>query len=434
MEKYFQIFKSLNESLVQQINVDIPVLLKYYLLIKFEIIITALISYFVVKVIRDGVYYIYNKLKYKLVRRPRFLIEAYRMYIGIDGLLEFIIYKILRVGVGISYERNLTDYILEDSILEKTKSILVGIFRPTEITNLISFGTAVYICYNLPINELIPKYIEIESRGKSLFVSLLIYLPALIIILGIFVAWRYTGIKGRFIRGANRVNQRMIEDILDIHRRLIKLVLQIIDKGAENVDRITKCRDLLLTNRINEISPIIEDVQGNKVIWNNKFSGIWNNSRFNIELETIEEIEDIIEILKEAKEKNIIDELFWIRLYSRKMRGLKEFMFRSPNEFGKYLRRELLTPYYVKKLYKKDTDEVLYEEIKDSIPSEKERVFIERDILDDIREFELMVDDKIISSVEILVEFGYYYNETYKLLHFNSNKFGRILEMITGRE
>jgi len=434
MEEYFLILKSLNESLVQNITIGIPTLLKHYLLIKFEIIVVTLILYTLVKFGRNICYDVYYKFKYLLVRKPRILIGIYRLYFGINGLLEFIMYRILRVITGPDYEKDLAHYIFEDSLLSKMKRMLIDLFKPTEITNLISAGLAVYIHYNLTVSDLAPRYIDFVRNGKPLFISLLTYLPALVIILGVFVGWRYTSLKGRYVRGANRLNQNRIEETLDIHRKLLKLMIKIIDKGAKNVEHILECRNLLVENRIKEISPLIKEIQDEKILWNDSLYHVENTKPHNIDLDTIEEINCLVEILEEAKERNLMDELFWIRLYSGKMRALREFIFKSPKDLKRYLKRELLTPDHINEIFKKDTDEIYYKEIKSSLPDEKERLFIEKEILEDIRGFEQMIDDKIVDTIEMLVDFSYYHKEAYKLLHFNSNKFGRLLGMITGRD
>ncbi|MCT4594184.1 MAG: hypothetical protein N4A57_07955 [Anaeromicrobium sp.] len=436
MEKYLQIIINFNEQIIENFNIGIPLFLKYYLLFKAEIIFISIIIYIVIRGIHNLNHKFYRGIKYQLVKRYKILIAVYRFHTGLDNIIFFLIYKVLKIRVGYRSidGKDLAYHIFDDNMFEKIKRVLLDLFNPMKINNLIPFTLTIFIYFNGSLNELLDKYFKFMSNKGNLLITVVSLLPAFVVILIIIIGWKYTSLSGRFQRGANRVNQNLIEKTLDIHRRLIKEILQIIDKGGSNLERCLKCIDLLKENRVKCISPLIENIEENKVIWKKTRYFGENNKNYYIQLNDIEEIDKMVKILKEAREKGIIDELFWIRFQNSNIIRIREYLWKEPDKLADYLKRNLLTPIGLEGLYKKDTDEILYKEIQNSIPDEKIKEYIERKIIKDIQDFERGLNIIIVESIEMLVDMSCYHKAVYKLLHFNSYRFGRTLSYWADRE
>ncbi|MCG8542029.1 MAG: hypothetical protein MJA82_19130 [Clostridia bacterium] len=425
MEKYLQMLINFNELLVEHINIGIPMFAKYYMIFKIEIIIILFFADLLLLGLWDLNFNWYYKIKFKLVERPSRLIRAYKLFNGIHNLISFIRPRYIRNNTN--EEKGLIDYIYEDSFFKYIKRIIIYFFSPKYISNLIALATTTLLYYDIELSSLISRYFQLLTKNNLL--SFLTVLPAIIIVLIVIIGWKYTSLKGRYIRGANRLNQKIIEETLDIHRRLVEPLITVIDKASKNIEYALNCKDLLIESRLRKMSPFIRDIENDKVIWDEKYIGY----EYDYEFDDIEEIGEIANIIREAKEKNIYEEFFWIRHYSDVMIGIDNLK-RESEKLEDNLRFYLFTTKTLRKILKEDKEEVIYSEIQEGIPNEDKKGYFERKILKDIKEFKIKIDRIIIKSIEMLVDLGNYNKGIYSLLHFNSNRLGRTLSYWTDRE
>jgi hypothetical protein len=430
MEKYLQILISFNEKSINQIDFINPVFLEQYLLFKIEMVFLFLIFDIILVGVWDLNFKLYYKVKFKLVHKPFILARVYKSYQTFYNIISSIRPHYIRYGS--TDKKELTDVIYADGLLKHIINMIISFFNPKYLSTVLALIGTIFFCYDIPIDFWVSKFFEVITIESLL--SFLSFLPAIIVILIVVFGCRYTSFKGRYARGASRVNQRVIEETLDIHRRLVEPVANIIDKGAKNIEYALRCRKSLIKSRINKISPYIKGIEDNKVIWVKE--SFYNNKSFypknSYIFDNIEEIDDVVKIFEEAKNKNVLKEVFWIKFYNTNTRGIRNLREIS-KKLEEKLRFNLFTPRTLENLLNDDRDEFNYKEIQVDIPVQ-DKELLEKQIISDIKEFNQRLDTLIINGIEILVELGNYNKEVYRLLHFNSNRLSRTLSYWTDRE
>ncbi|MGF7058621.1 hypothetical protein [Brassicibacter mesophilus] len=430
MGRYIEILIKFNEILVDQINISIPLFLKYYIVLKLEIIFILFLIDLLLVGLNKLNYNRYYKVKFKLIKKPSRLIKRYRVYIWIRNVINSARPWYIR-RYDYKEGKELIDYIYQDGFLKYIKRLIISFFNPKYISSLIAFLATILFYYDIQFSTLIIRYFQLVSKEN--LITLLTLLPAIIIILIITIGWRYTSLRGRYIRGTNRLNQRIIEETLDIHRRISKPLLEVIDKASKNIEYALNCKNLLIRSRLRKISPYIDRIEDDTVVWS-KYP--FYNNEFRTEdymFDNIEEVDELVGVINEAKKKYIYEEVFWIRYFDKDMFGLINLK-RSSEKLEEILRFNFFTPYTLQKILKEDKKEVIYKEIQEQIPDEQKKGYYERQILKDIEEFKKRIDDILIGSIEKLVDLSLYHKSIYSLLHFNSNRLGRTLSYWTDRE
>lgn len=430
MKKLLENLFFFNNYLSHEVMVDIPIFIKYYLIVKVEILIIFFIIDLILyglSTLNDGWYY---KVRYKLANSPNMLIRTYKIHNSISSFISSISPKFIPRNKSRN-ENELINTIYGESIVKRLIKFIINLVNLKYVSTILALIVTIYIYYEIKISSILSAYFKLVNKDNLLY--FLTILPAIITIIIVFVGWKFTSLRGRYDRSANRLNEKIIEETLDMHRRLIEPLFAITKKGAENVDYAITCKDLLLECRIRKISPFIKCIDNNKVIWVNRkfYENMFKKESFLFD--NIDEIDDVAKIINEAIEKNIFNEVFWIRYYSKGMFGLNESIFHS-DRLQAALRSYLFTQKTVNMLLKEDKEEVKYQEIKNQPPNKDEQEYFERQILKDIDDFNKCVEDKIVSAIEILVDLSDYNKAAYKLLHFNSNRFKRTLNYWTDRE
>lgn len=428
MDNLIQMCINLNQKLIEEINIGLPIFIKQYLILKFAIICLIFLLELLFLLLIKASSIIYGKIKFKLVTKPSILILIYKLYLKIHNLTYSI--RVKHYGRS-NQEKDLGYYIYKDSFITNIKELMKGIFNIKDISSMIAIMLTILFYYESEVGYLVSSDLQIVSKEDSILILTMI--PVIITILGIIIGLRYIGLKGRIERGTNRLNQKIIEEILDIHRRLSRVLIIIVDKGAKNIENALKSRNLLIQGRLTEISPLIEDIEDNKVIWKRKslYKDFYKINMF----EDIEEISQLDDLLQEAKQNGIYREMFWIGYYRKDMLGIKKHLYWDIEGLKKRFQYDLFTPYTLKNLLKDDRDEIIYNEIQNQIPEDEDnRRYYENEILKDMEKFEKRIDNILINSIEMLVDLSLYHKSIYKLLHFNSNKLGRALAASVDKE
>lgn len=394
----------------------VQLVLKKYLFIKSILILAGFLLYFTVDLLAHAIQSLNRKIYYsmrmRLVRKPKVLIRIYKVHFEIRKLS----YRMSQGIIRCSGEKDKWIHLIYgDSWLNKIKQFILAFFDLSKISTYLAVLLTIYQ-YRALLSSWVSSTSEWISRENIEF--LLLILPVVTIFFGLVYMLRFVSLKGRFKRGVSMLNEQIIIDTLDIHRRLISQLTTIIYEGSQNLNLAINQRYILTEARLEEISPLIERVEEDKVIWRDRRVYRGSHSVNSLGVKEIKEISQLAEIVKEAKKANIFEEISWLHHYQDEMFGLR-FIDGDSEKLMNSFEYHLFSPDVVQKMIKNDYDTINYENIQDK------RDRYDDQILRDVATFEKNLDYPIIFAIEFIVELSIYHRATYKLLHFDSNKVER---------
>lgn len=301
MQTYVEYLITFNEKHIEKICFDIPILIKQYLVLKLEIVISLFIVSTVLIIILKTNLKWYDRIKYRLANRPLFLVRVYKLSIILENMLTSVRPFSLQTYYG-SHRKRLIDTVYTDGLIKRIIKCIISCFDLRDFSTLLALTATLILYYYNSIHSLFKYFVTLNI--DSLLSKATLLSPIIIIII-IFISWKYTSVNGRYTRGVSRLNQKIIEETLDIHRRLIDPIVGILIKGADNIEKVIEHRELLINSKLENISPYISSIKEKSIIWDNKlvydYKIVFNKE--DLIFKSIEEVDSVCNIIEDARRK-----------------------------------------------------------------------------------------------------------------------------------
>ncbi|WP_416044807.1 hypothetical protein ACMXKO_02210 [Clostridium tyrobutyricum] len=236
-------------------------------------------------------------------------------------------------------------------------------------------------------------------------------------------------------RALNKLNSELLKDSLDIHRKIVKNLRELIYISGGNINYAIINKNLIISSHIKSISPFIDFVEGDNVKWyDSKYKAFKSNDiKFNFK--NISEIGYIVDIFKSDTFKDLSTTFWIIGAYSYKITGIYNFYdIGNFKNLSNKLNRYFFTEEGFNKFIKNPCRYNISEKIKTELPEEEFLDSINKDIIKEKQDFQYKLEYSIIIGLEMLIELSIYYKSMYDYLNPKSHKLNNIIQFITSRE
>ncbi|WP_440705806.1 hypothetical protein [Heyndrickxia oleronia] len=358
----------------------------------------------------------YTELTQYLVKKKKLLllVKLIRFQYGLNKFSYY-----MRFG-WISYstnsKRDLKDLIVSLTLFEFVKIISNSLFRfPTILALLLTLTN--YMTEDIQLRN---KYEQLLYKAFLFFSTQYTKLSALVVLVLILFIWYFVSGKGVIRRTVAQANRKKLEDIIQVHRQLTNLIMEMIMKGAENLEYTFKCRESILDYWTNKRYPLVSE------------SNFKNIKLLRYGLTDVDEFKflDIPEINKTVDE--------FSKLLSAENRNMSLWFSKYDYELVKVLTRFKITKaeYYEEYLFTRSGFDRLFDIKKSNFIEELDSTNEKVRKIQESRDFfeRYVLNKNIIEGIELLYELYRYIHALNRLLHVDSDKIGRALRMFTGKE
>lgn len=356
----------------------------------------------------------YDELAHLWIKKKWLLIKLIRFKYGFDKL-SFRMRIAFYFGGG-NNRQELIDYLGYPTIVELLKSLFYIIISKTSIlAGIITVLTFNSSSFDVVKNEVINLWNENTIFIWENFTKLsAVVVLVLLVFLGYFVSRH--GVIRRAIAQANR---KKLEEIVQMHRKLSNIIIEIILAGSKNVEYAINCYDLLVEFCAHKIQPDTPVTVRRK--WVHQHYRDSKDFRF----EDISEIELFMAELEKLKFADNVDISRWF--WRSKYEFFSLFLLSSTSLNIDKINRLLFTKKgfedmnQIPKKYFASSDEV--EELDGDI--------IQAEV-DEYKKYTL--ESYIIEGIELIFILYRYLKEIETMLHIDSDKPGRGLRAFTNKE
>lgn len=328
-----------------------------------------------------------------------------RLNYGIQKLMFFLKPKLI---ISNSSDNN---NIVWNSITKRTtKDIILSIVfslikLPALFSMLLTFISLEYF----DLNSIQEIWYRFSSSNFDFWEYAKLISPLITVILVIFIGY-FTSFRGNVKRSISQANRKKMEVIIEEQRELVEAIGDSLYSIASNLQYVINCQDLVADIWIHGKYPNYKDEK----------CRLWNN--FNDYINHFEDIAELKTISQKFAELNSNGNGDTFRVFSRYNYDLLSLVADSRRLDIERLNREFFTKEGIKTLIP-DPEDFMSE-----YTEEKERIQKERD------NYISMLPGTIVDSLELLYKFCRYYVKMNKLLNIKSDKMGRTLRMLTGKE
>jgi len=361
--------------------------------------------------------FFYTKLTQYAVKRKRLwlLVKLVRIQYSFNKLSYNMQFG--WISYSIDRRKELRDFIVSSTILDNIKTMYASMFRlPVILAILLTVVTN-------DMTKDIKLWIFKEQpwiKGSSFFWEHFTKISALVVLVLILFLWYFASSKGVIRRSIAQANRKKLEDVIQLHRHLTNITMEVIVKGSENLEYAVRCRESLLDYwTIKRYPYAIESHFNNekKLRWGDRDSDYF---LFN-------DIPEIIEIVNEFS-----------RLLSVENQNISLWFSRYQYELMKVLTKTRINKveYYEELLFTKNCFSRVFNPKKPRFEDELDFIKEENKEIQENRKFfeRNVLNRNIIEGIELLYELYRYFHALNRLLHVDSDKTGRILRMFTGKE
>lgn len=236
-------------------------------------------------------YHLYGEISNNAVekKRVRLLVKLVRIKYRF-----YKIYHYVRIG-WISYSsrrpKRMIDFIISATIFDLIRKIWSMIFKlPVIFASILTLIAR----YKIDIMQLV-IFQRMWDEKVSLLWEHFTKLSAFVVAVLLIFIWYFVSSKGVIRRSIAQANRKRIEDVIEMHRKLPSLIINVIKTGSENVEYIIKNRDLILDCWMVKRYPFFLEKGTDKKFNINKYSK--KNDEF-----LVKEIPEINECVKEIEE------------------------------------------------------------------------------------------------------------------------------------
>lgn len=390
-----------HENLVYKIGLQLPIFVKVYIIYALEITILLLLFDLIAGlVLRKLLLKSYQIIKYSLVKWPMFLIKVYKFQYFIDKMINY-----LRPGYlefsridGPKFYRNITS---EGIIPDKKKGIFLNFFKPS-IKSLITLFLAVITTNFMYFNALFSfQWLKIfEDIINS--IKFLILFPAFLFFVLIIIISYYFSKRGQTVRAISRDNRNYLDQLLKIHRNLINPISILVYKGASNLEYAVQNKERIL----------------NTIMDNDE-----SNIQEKFDFKDIEEIGEVMSILKEAEKDNLYTSLFKELKIDYDLENIQELKaLTGLNKLEDELNIYFMTSKGFHQLL--GSFDFGYGELPEDINQLQQERKIKKEKL------EKKLDQVIIMGIEKLVKLHYYSKSAYRTFHLRPRRYNNWLNSV----
>ncbi len=231
--------------------------------------------------------------------------------------------------------------------------------------------------------------------------------PLITVILVMFIGY-FISFRGSIRRSIAQANRKKMEDIIQQHRILIEAMGMSLHSIASNIEYVINCKELVVDLWIHNRFP---DYKNEECILQRD----WNLESFCFEC--IPELKDMVDVFERLNSNGNGDVSRTFASYKYEFLTLVS----HTSHFSvKKLNEKLFT--------KQGMESMLADDRRTHVEHSKEEI---EQIRSNYLEY---MPGRIVESLELLYIFYRYYDEMSKLLNVRSDKVGRALRMLTGKE
>jgi hypothetical protein len=401
-----------------------------YFIIRVEIIVFLLILDIVMVLIYKLNNNFYFWLRYKLVNRPYRMVRVYRFSRDISyWISKRRPWYIHLVGKD---KKELSDVLYTDTALLRLIRLILYLISPFTIGTYIAVLISLYYYNPLLFNI---DFVEIMSYVSNLNINVLAtFLSSVLVLVLFFLSWQYSSLRGRIRRGASRAGQSALEESMQYHRRLSSNLTRLVSSGSKKFEYLIENRDYLEHIKLYSLSKFIEDVDNGQVSWFEKNLSYINRDDFtNMSFPDLENDEIVCSIIKQIVDDGYDEIMSWMGFYGSRTRAIHNIIRDRDRDFSD-IRMQSISKESISKLMGFEKKHYILEDIQNEPPEKDKQYLYEEYILKQFKDFSDSFDYRIIRNLELLADLSDYDRQLSRLLHFNSNRFGRILSFWLGRE
>ncbi|WKY44428.1 hypothetical protein Q5O14_17765 [Eubacteriaceae bacterium ES2] len=338
--------------------------------------------------------------------RIRSSILCIRLNYGIKKLMFFLKPKLIIISNSSDNNNTVWNSITKGTTKDFILSIVFSLIKlPALFSMLLTFISLKYFDLN-SIQEIWNRF---SSSNFDFWEYVKLISPLITVILVIFIGY-FTSFRGNIKRSISQANRKKMEVIIEEQRELVEAIGDSLYSIASNLQYVINCQDLVADIWIH----------GKYPNYNDEKCKLWNNYKdYSNHFEDIGELKTISQKFAELTSNGNGDTF---RVFSRYNYDLLSLVADSSRLDIERLNREFFTKEGIKTLIP-DPEDFMSE-----YTEEKERIQKERD------NYISMLPGTIVDSLELLYKFCRYYVKMNKLLNINSDKMGRTLRMLTGKE
>ncbi|MEY8732099.1 hypothetical protein AB9M92_07515 [Peribacillus frigoritolerans] len=371
-----------------------------------EIFIIIFLWDLVLSSLFNVVYSIYTELTERFIRKKWLLIKLIRFYYG----FQKIYYHRKLFRSSIRSESKLIDDLTAPIFTDWIRFFFNLFTSPYSI--LAAVLTIITFDYSF-----IQGGIEsIKDQWHNLFYSLWNNISKLSAVVVIFFLWYFVSSYGVTRRAIAQANKRKLEEVIHLFRKLEEPVLNIIFKGAKNLESALFCYDSIYEfwtiKKYKTLS-----------IKNQKWPASLRSIDFDLDdddflFDDISDLEDLIKILEEIN--NSENKMFasWFSNYRYELRKFINITrFKELEDYERML--------FTKKGFYKISNVNKNQHVK-KVDEERLR--------EELAFNRYKLNKNIIGGLELLYAFHRYIEVSNKILHMDSDKLGRGIRLFTGKE
>ena len=391
-----------------------------------------LIIYTLAFIIRLSVLSWYVNKKYRYLNNTKKFCRIYKKVFIIRNITNFTkscrLSEVLKINLKKSED-------LYDNIIKATQTnilfeIFMSIFE-VSIIHIISIMITLIYYYSYKLNNIkIANFIRLD-----LVIDYIKTLPSFILLLILLLSFYYVSFKGKLKRALNKLNSELLKDSLDIHRKIVKNLRELIYISGGNINYAIINKNLIISSHIKSISPFIDFVEGDNVKWYDSKHEAFKSNNIKFNFKNISQIKYIVDIFKSDTFKDLSTTFWIIGAYSYKITGIYNFYdIGNFKNLSNKLNRYFFTEEGFNKFIKNPCRYNISEKIKTELPEEEFLDSINKDIIKEKQDFQYKLEYSIIIGLEMLIELSIYYKSMYDYLNPKSHKLNNIIQFITSRE
>ncbi|QNF30014.1 hypothetical protein [Metabacillus elymi] len=385
-------------------------LIEFYIIILFWSLVLSSIN----KVVKT----IYTELTVRFIRKKRILIKLIRFYYGFNKIYHYLEKGTFRTRYR--YYRadyNLIHYLTAPTLTERIKSFsLFPFLFFKSIGSILAVALTIFTLYYSYILDGIET---INHQWYNLFFSLwnnvFPKLSAFVVFILIIFLWYFVSSYGVTKRAIAQANKKQLEEVVKLFRELEKPVIDIVIEGSKNLEYALNCYDSIYEFwTLKKFNTLPTEYQK---LFTSLGIGDYDDDYL---FSDITALNDLIKILKVMNNSENRMFALWFANYRFELIEFRSITSRSVNEL-EYYERLLFT----KKGFDKMPDVKYYQHF---------MKIDEESIRKELANNQERLNMYIIKGLELIYAFNRYIEAIHKILHMDSDKIGRVIRQLTGKE
>ncbi|RNB59159.1 hypothetical protein EDM57_05225 [Brevibacillus gelatini] len=360
----------------------------------------------------------YNKFSHLWIKKKWLLIRLIRFKYGFSKLHHHM--RIAFYFGGSSKDRTkMLDYVVIPTPFDLFKIVFSFILGKASILAVI----LTLLTYNNSMLSTIQNtIINLWNQKVNFFWNNLTKLSALVVLVLIIFLWYFISRRGIVRRSVAQANRKKLEEVILLHRKLSHYAIEIILKGAENLEYAIDCYDMLVDYWTYKKFPNASKVGYSGHLW---YKWSYLESEY-FKFKDIDEIEQFTKEIENINSPDYKDIYRWFSKYKYELNVASvKLLFSSIDKLDHLLFTKIGFEELVKapEKYSNAFDTDLPEQY-NSKTIQEEREFFKKYVL----------EERIINGFELIFTLYRYLIVLENILHIESDKIGRGIRIFTGKE